>query len=100
MSETSCYKCSAPFDIKVGHKAHRSDVCSSCNNDIKCCRNCLHYNPAAYNQCKENQAERVVDKERANFCEFFNMKAASSSESKDQDPKAAMKAKLDALFRS
>lgn len=98
MSEAICHKCSAPLDIKVGHKAHRSDTCDSCNTDIKCCKNCVHYSLGAYNQCKENQAERVVDKERANFCDFFNMRGATASHNQ-QTLKQDQKAKLDDLFK-
>ncbi len=98
MSEAICYKCQSPIDIKVGHKAHRSDVCDHCNTSIKCCKNCTHYLPSAYNECKENQAERVLEKEKANFCEFFTMRNSSLSNQESQI-KLDQKAKLAALFK-
>ena len=39
---------------------------------MHCCRNCRFYDPAYHNQCREPQAERQVDKERGNFCEYFD----------------------------
>jgi hypothetical protein len=32
---------------------------------------CSHFDPAAVNQCREDDAEEVRDKERVNFCEWF-----------------------------
>lgn len=99
MSEVRCYKCSKVLDFKPGHKAHRSDVCTNCNSDVKCCKNCSHYNINAYNQCKENQADRVVDKERANFCDYFVLRASNAIDNQN-DSKQDAKSKLDALFKA
>jgi hypothetical protein len=64
---------------------------------VRACRNCAFYAPSAYNDCREPNAERVVDKERANFCEFFHLGVA------DQGGAVASaggaRAALDALFR-
>ncbi len=98
MSDALCHKCSNSLNLKVGQKAHRSDTCPSCKSDIKCCKNCTHYNINAYNQCKENQAERQVDKERSNFCEFFNLGSGTGNSNKDK--KLDTKSKLDSLFKS
>ena len=32
---------------------------------------CRHFDLAAVNQCREDDAEEVSDKERVNFCEWF-----------------------------
>jgi len=32
---------------------------------------CIHYDPAAYHACREDDAEQVKEKELANFCEWF-----------------------------
>jgi len=39
-----------------------------------------------------------LDKERANFCDFFKPTAGSGVASRE-DPRAAAKARLDALFK-
>ncbi len=49
----------------------RSDRCRQCGRDTKVCKGCQHYDPASHNECRESQAERVLDKERSNFCDYF-----------------------------
>ena len=39
---------------------------------LKCCLNCTFHDPSSYNECREPSAERVVDKEAANFCDYFS----------------------------
>ncbi len=64
-----CYSCKSEID--VSECVSRSDVCPDCDADLHCCRNCCFYDEGLYNECRETQAERVVDKERSNFCDFF-----------------------------
>jgi hypothetical protein len=56
---------------------------------------CSFYDPRSYNECRESTAERVVDKEKANYCEFFDLA--------DPEGKAAEKAtaltKANSLFK-
>ncbi|MDX2167250.1 MAG: hypothetical protein SF182_09310 [Deltaproteobacteria bacterium] len=95
MSEgPTCWRCGAAFDARqpVGRRA----ACLACGNDLRCCRNCARYAPAMHNQCREPQAERQVDKERGNFCDWFSPGAAAPAAA---DPAAAARAKLDRLFR-
>ncbi|MBF0627140.1 MAG: hypothetical protein HQL91_02865 [Magnetococcales bacterium] len=54
----------------------RSDVCSGCTKDTRVCLNCRFHDPGSYNECQERVAERIVDKERANFCDFFLSKGS------------------------
>ena len=49
----------------------RTDGCPYCHSDLKCCLNCRFFDPGFNNQCREPQAEWCPDKEKANFCEFF-----------------------------
>ena len=57
--------------VKIGGKIGRQDTCPHCSNDLHCCKQCHHHDIGAYNECKEVMAERVVDKERSNFCDYF-----------------------------
>jgi hypothetical protein len=59
------------------------------------CRNCSHHDPAAYNECREPNAERVGERDRANRCDYF----APGERTASADPGSAAKSKLDALFR-
>jgi len=74
----------------------RQEQCSVCGADLHCCRNCNFYDYGAYNDCHEPQAERVLDKTRSNFCEFFNFKSGATL-AEDKIPTA--KQKLDLLFK-
>jgi len=51
-----------------------------------------------HNDCQEPQAERVVDKERANFCEFFQRRK-TGAESSSVDAAAKAKEEFERLFR-
>ena len=64
-----CHKCLKDLEIKT--PVGRKDACPSCGSDLRCCLNCIFHEPGAYNECREPQAERVVEKERSNFCDYF-----------------------------
>jgi hypothetical protein len=92
-AKRACRRCGAA--IEVVERIGRRDACLSCGTDLRCCRHCTFYEPTANNQCREPQAERQVDKERGNFCDWFSLGAAKPAVS---DPTVAAKAKLAALF--
>lgn len=81
----------------TGGKAARGDECPNCHTDLHCCYNCTHYDRSAYNECREPQAERVVDKDRRNFCDYFRFaedrKGGANTAADDA------KKKLDDLFK-
>lgn len=89
-----CFECQNEIDIlgQVG----RRDECQKCGADLHVCKNCLHYDPKSYNECREPQADRVQEKDRSNFCDYFtpNDKNSSQKNSKDQLLSAA-----EALFK-
>lgn len=90
----TCWNCGAQLTtLDYG----RSDTCRGCGRDTKVCRNCEHYEPGHHNECREPQAERVVEKERSNFCDYFRPRAAGQpggAPSRD-----ALKAAAESLFR-
>lgn len=65
----NCKNCGC--DIGSPERIGRRDTCPSCGSDLHSCRNCSFFEPGAYNDCREPNAERVIDKERSNFCEYF-----------------------------
>jgi hypothetical protein len=99
METTTCYKCHKPLSIEAGAITGRSEECEHCGTDVRVCKNCKHYNVKAYNGCNEPQAERVVDKERRNFCDYFYLVGGNAS-SQTGESQEDVKAKLDALFKS
>ncbi len=64
-----CFHCKGTIEGSAGFG--RGDSCPKCGSDVKVCLNCRFYDAASYNECRESSAERVVQKDRANFCEFF-----------------------------
>lgn len=58
-------------EVEVGDRVGRGEACPSCGRDLHCCYQCHFYDPSAYNECREPQADRVVEKDRANFCDYF-----------------------------
>ncbi|MFZ1123503.1 MAG: hypothetical protein WB580_15435 [Candidatus Binataceae bacterium] len=98
----NCWKCGHRVETieRVGFHAH----CPQCDRPLHVCRNCSLYDPAYNNQCRETMAERVVDKERSNFCEYFapngGAAAALSQPAPSRpSPERAAREQLDALFK-
>lgn len=91
-----CFRCGAPVELASGERVAFRDACARCGADLHACRNCAHHDPGAYNECREPQAERVADRERANRCEWF---APAADRRPAADPRASARAALDALFR-
>lgn len=88
----ACWRCGRAIDARAG--VGRRDACLSCGGDLRCCRNCRFYDPTMNNQCREPQAERQVDKERGNFCDWFSLGSAA----RGTDTAADARAKLAAIF--
>ena len=82
--------------IPIAEKISRNDVCPQCNRDLRCCKQCKFYDLHAYNDCREVSAERIVDKDRANFCDYFVPKG-SPRENVDKAQEA--RSALEALFK-
>lgn len=83
-------------EIEVNGTVIRSDTCPHCGRDLRCCMQCKFYDLGSYNECKEVSAERVVDKERANFCDYFIIKGARENVSGKE---AMAKQALEDLFK-
>jgi len=66
-----CFSCHKPTELDAGKKILRHEECPTCGASMHCCKMCKYYDATAYNECRETIAERIVDKEKANFCEFF-----------------------------
>lgn len=82
--------------IRITDRVGRKDTCPNCGRDLRCCKQCQFYDSHAYNECREVSAERIVDKERANFCEYFLPRG--SHRGKLDRTKEAKRA-LEALFK-
>jgi hypothetical protein len=65
--------------LEPRERVGRLDACTRCGAELHACRQCSFYDPAVYNECREPQAERVVDKELANFCDYFAPRPAGGA---------------------
>ena len=71
-----CHHCGRELQV-FSAKVERTAGCPYCHSDLKCCLNCRLHDPGANNQCREPQAEWQADKDKANFCEFFEFREVS-----------------------
>ncbi len=53
----------------------RLESCPQCGADLKVCLNCIHFDKAVAEQCRERRADfpLVQEKHMANYCEYFDM---------------------------
>ena len=77
----------------------RTETCDGCGADLHVCRNCEFYDPAAYNECRESRAERVLEKDRANFCDWFRGKAGAPPAGGKGNRQEDARKRLEGLFR-
>ena len=93
----SCWSCGAGLPYRPFSPVPRSAECPACGRDLHVCRNCRHHDPGVNNQCREPNAEWITDRERANFCELFQLSDRSATGG-GPDRAAAARKKLDDLF--
>lgn len=95
--EITCWKCGTRLSADAPLPLSRRSKCRHCNADLHTCRQCRFYDTSKNNQCREPMAERVVDKERANFCDYFEPNPAAFTENETTETEASRE-KLNELF--
>lgn len=95
-AEIACYRCGASL-AALSLPFGRRDLCPSCSVYLHVCRMCVHYDPGVPGQCREEDAEDVLEKERPNFCEWFEP-AANAYDPATGAGTASAQAELAALF--
>ena len=98
LSETGlvCWKCGASLDA-LSLPLRRLEVCPECDSELHVCRMCRFYDPNISDQCTEDGAEEVREKERANFCDYYKPRHGAY-QVRDTSGAHAAKHKLNALF--
>jgi RIO-like serine/threonine protein kinase len=74
------------------------ECCDGCGEDLHVCLNCIFYDEAVYNECKETSADRIVTKDRSNLCDYFKP-SSESSKDQEKDKAAQLLAEAEALFK-
>ena len=95
-SDFVCWKCGTDLD-GVPMPLSRLSVCLKCGSELYVCLLCRFHDPKLRHGCREERAEHVQIKDRANFCEFFEPKTAAYR-AKDVSPTEKARSELDALF--
>jgi len=90
-----CWRCGASAEDEPLPLA-RASACRQCRADLHVCKLCEFYALGVANECREPIAERVVNKERANFCGYFKPRANAFANQQQRAGQA--RDSLDALF--
>lgn len=94
--ELACFRCGASLaalSLPIG----RRDECPDCAAHLHVCRMCRYFDPAVPGQCREDDAEEVMEKEKVNFCEWYQPATGAFDPLRAGEGERA-KAELAALF--
>ena len=94
----ACWKCGAALTDQPLPLSRLAE-CSECHSylHVHVCRLCVSYDPRLTRRCREQDAEEVTDKERANFCAYFKPRPGAYRPGGEARTQAA-RAKLGDLF--
>lgn len=91
-----CWKCGASLK-SLPLPLSRMAECPACKAELHVCKLCQFYDARTQRQCTEIRAEEIINKEHANFCDWFKSRP-NAFDARAQAKAQASKAKLDALF--
>ena len=78
-----CYKCHR--EVSLTFNVPRHELCPYCASALHSCMNCIYYDEICPNKCSEAAADWVPDKEKANFCAFFQYSDLQTAMKKDME---------------
>ena len=96
MSKLVCWNCGENLD-DLPRPISRHANCPKCFNEVHCCRLCCHFDPNNNMRCFEDRADPPLNKENANFCDFF-APAFDAFQSQTAIKSTTAQSQLDALF--
>lgn len=94
--DMQCWKCGSELK-NVLLPFSRYEECPMCKADLHVCLACRHYAPQLSDACNEDRADFVLDKDKANFCDYFKVNPRAYQNKDDTEANAA-KRKLAELF--
>ncbi len=89
-----CYFCKK--EVEIIDKVFRKDTCPHCGRDLHSCVQCRFYDRNKHNRCLEPMAQHVTEREKYNFCDYYQFKVGGTD---DTDAQTAAKKALDDLFK-
>ena len=92
-----CHRCGTAWVLSS--QPGRGESCENCRADLRVCLNCRHHDRNAAYRCRERRAEPVEDKDRGNFCEWFEFATRTwtgvgAKDPREDSARAALKALL------
>ncbi|MCY4524802.1 MAG: hypothetical protein OXB84_08690 [Halobacteriovoraceae bacterium] len=93
--QISCFHCKHDLKLASEDKISRREQCPHCSADLHCCSMCQFYDTTCYNDCREPMADRILEKEKANFCDYFILCEKNKDNAKQKDLLSA----ANALFK-
>ncbi len=90
-----CWSCNDDVDMTT--KVQRKDECISCGADLHVCKNCRFWDPGYHNECRENSAHYIRDREKSNFCMAFEFKSTTEEDAAEAND---ARSKLEDLFKN
>ena len=94
--EIQCWKCGVPLK-NFEYPYSRYEECTACKADLHVCLLCRNYDPALSDACREDRADYILDKDKANFCDYFKPRPQAHIQQNDKAGREA-RAKLAELF--
>ena len=91
----ACYKCNQELSLSSSENIGRSEECPKCYSNIRSCRMCHFYDTTAYNECREPTADRILEKEKSNFCDHYRLGDGDTY----KDEKNDLLSKANSLFK-
>ena len=92
----SCWRCGASL-AELSLPLSRLEECPDCGNYLHVCRMCGFFDPTVAKSCREDDAEEVKEKERSNFCDYFEPRAGAHDAAITKAERKA-RGQLDELF--
>ncbi|HJO12971.1 MAG: hypothetical protein QGG67_13465 [Gammaproteobacteria bacterium] len=94
--DLQCWKCGTELKRLI-LPFSRYEECSTCKADLHACMQCRNYKAAVADACTEDRADFVLDKDKANFCDFFKPNK-HAYKAKDYAAANEARSKLAAIF--
>ena len=91
-----CFRCGTSLE-RLSLPLGRRDECPECSIHLHVCMMCRFFDVHVPKQCREDDAEEVFEKEKANFCEWFKPSAKAFDPARAREAGDA-KSALAALF--
>ena len=94
--DTQCWKCGEELKHLL-LPFSRYEECSACKAELHTCLACRHYAPNLSDACEEDRADFILDKDKANFCDYFRV-STRAYQKQENTAASEARSKLAALF--